>query len=94
MGFLSFHPIFLIFGMNVHNYVGQKPVELEFRIFAYNFLWVFDYKKWEFWRFLAIGSLSFHLIFPIFSLNVHNNIAHKIVGPRIMIFCYNFFMDF
>ena len=45
MGFLSFHPIFLIFGMNVHNYVGQKPVELEFRIFAYNFLWVFDYKK-------------------------------------------------
>ena len=26
---------------------------------------------------LAIGSLSFHPIFPIFGLNVHNNIAHK-----------------
>ena len=39
-------------------------------------------KNWEFWSFGAIGSLSCHPIFPIFGLNVHNNIAHKIVRPE------------
>ena len=36
-------------------------------------------KNGNFGGVLAIGSIGFHPIFPIFSLNVHNNIAHKIV---------------
>ena len=38
-----------------------------------------------------IGFLSFHPIFPIFGLNVHNNIAHKTVGPEFLIFASKFF---
>ena len=37
-----------------------------------------------------IGSLSFCPIFPIFGLNVHNNIAKKRCGSRILIFASNF----
>ena len=73
--------------MNVHNNFGQKSVELEFLIFASNFFYEFLItKNSEFWRFLVLGSLSFHPIFPIFGLNVHNNIAHKIVGPEFWFF--------
>ena len=75
---LRFHPIF---GMNVHNNVGQKPVEWEFIIFTSNLLWIINYKKLRILEVLAIGSLSFHPIIPICGLNVHNNIVHKIVGP-------------
>ena len=77
-----------IFDMNVHNNVGQKSVELEFWIFASIFFMDFWLQNWEFWRFLVIGSLSFHPIFPIFGLNVHNNIAHKIVGPEFLFFYF------
>ena len=80
--------------MNVHNNVGQKPVELYFWSFSLNFLWILITKNWKFWRFLAIGSLSFHPIFPIFGLNVHNNIAHKICWTRIFIFCFKLFYGF
>ena len=41
-----------------------------------------------------IGSLSFCLIFPIFGLNVHNNIAQKRCGSRILIFASNFLWIF
>ena len=35
IGSLSFHPIFVIFGLNVHNNIVQKVVEVEFRLFAF-----------------------------------------------------------
>ena len=68
----------------MHDKLRQKPVQLDFLIFASNFLWILNYKKREFCWFLAIGSLSFHPIFPIFGFNVHNNIAHKIVQPEFL----------
>ena len=39
-----------------------------------------------------IGSLSFHPIFPIFSLNVHNNIAQKAVEVEFWFFAAYFSM--
>ena len=34
----TFYPIFLIFGLNLHNNIAQKPVELEFWFMAFLFL--------------------------------------------------------
>ena len=39
-----FHPIFLIFGLNMHN-IAPKPVEFAFWFLALNFLLIFNYKK-------------------------------------------------
>ena len=33
-----------------------------------------------------IGSLSFHLFFPIFGMNVNNNIAQKVVEVEFLFF--------
>ena len=40
-----------------------------------------------------IGSLSFHLILPKFVVNVHKNIAQKVVGVEFWFFASNFLMD-
>ena len=41
-----------------------------------------------------IGSLSFHQIFPIFGVDVHNNIAPKVVFVEFLFFfACNFLMD-
>ena len=38
IGSFTFYPIFLIFGLNLHNNIAQKPVHLEFWFLAFLFL--------------------------------------------------------
>ena len=38
IGSFTFYPIFLIFGLNLHNNIAQKPVQLEFWFLAFLFL--------------------------------------------------------
>ena len=38
IGSFTFYSIFLIFGLNLHNNIAQKPVQLEFSFMAFLFL--------------------------------------------------------
>ena len=46
-GSLSFRPIYPIFGLDVHHYISQKVMEVEFGFFFHLFLfqWIFNYKE-------------------------------------------------
>ena len=62
IGSFTFYSIFLIFGLNLHNNIAQKPVQLEFSFMAFLFFNGFLItKNGDFWWFWASCSKSFNV---------------------------------